>query len=603
MSTNAIPAPSTGPANPPNQNLPGEPATGVLAGLLTPVDPARATFDLNPTAPATGPAGAADPAVAHGSSDTFHGDSNSTQNDDKKGAKSAQEKSIWRAWLLAGASRWAKGGGVENKRLELKKARASAQQVKETRQVTMNRSGGLPSKGSNSPSGAASGGKNSGGKGGQKTATKAPQKTSGSTHQGPSGRSPGSGGKGPAGGRGPGGGGVPGGKSGVRDSRTSKHDGAKPSPVGAQGARKDGGAGRTGSGGKGGTGNGPAGSPSKGAVSGGSNKQPASKDGANGKPGKQPDGQSGTTSEQQKDSKAPKKVLLDKIRPGKKDAAGSNGSAGKDGASAKETGGASGKPGETGKDTKGGPVAKGGADSKTGDEPKTGKPFSTQAARETGYRDGSRAAQVFAQVKAYSDGAADGWTDQAEAAAREKERLDKAHQDRKNTRDKEQPVTTATSADYHPPQTAQPIQVAGVTADHVFLGDNAARGSLSRGEVRTLKSFERRLEDKAANMTKVAEGTRGLKVHAEQQAKNVTRLREAATAVKGGDKHVAALVKLEEAANIQVGKADEIHKRAVRAADAATTVLANVRTRYGLMYKAVVDSDLTEPAELDFYRK
>lgn len=597
MSTNAIPAPTPGPANPPDQNLPGEPAAGILSGLLTPVPPARATFDLTPTAPTADPSGAADTTVTQGSSDAYHGDNNGTQQDDKKNTQERQEKSVWKAWLLAGATRWGKGGGVENKRLDLKKARASARQVKETRQVTVNRSGGSPSKASNSPAGGSSGGKNTGGKGGQKPAPKSPKNSNGSAHQGPSGRSPSNAGKAPAGGRGSGAGGASSdAKPGGKDPRTSKKDAPKPTPSGSQGGRKDGSAGPTGSSGKGSTGNGPA--PKNSTHGPGGGKTPPSKGSDISKPGKQ-------------SGKAPEKVRLEKTkRPGKKDDAGANSTAGKDGASTKGAR-VNGKPGETGKDPKGAPGVKGGPDSKTGTpkpgktdgKQKDGKPF-TQGARETGYRDGSLAARTIAQGQAYRDGLKDGFADTTEAAAREKERLDKAHQDRKSTREKEQPVTTAaTSADYHPAQTVQPIEVAGVTDTHVLLGDNADKDSLHRAEVRTLKSFERRLEDKAAKMTKIAEGTKNLKAHAEQQAKNVTQYLEVAKAVKGGDKFVADLVKLQEAANIQVGKAEEIHKRAVRAAEAATTVLANVRTRYGLMYKAVCDSDLTEPAELDFYRK
>ncbi|MFJ5294567.1 hypothetical protein [Streptomyces sp. NPDC088348] len=229
---------------------------------------------------------------------------------------------------------------------------------------------------------------------------------------------------------------------------------------------------------------------------------------------------------------------------------------------------------------------------------KPGKPFSTRESRETGYRDGTRAAKAVAHAKAYRDGVKDGYTDTTEAADREKARLDKAHKERKALKDKEQPVS-GSSADFHKPE---PIQVTGVTDTHVLLGDGASKGSLTRGEVRSLKGFERRLTERSASMTKAAEDTKGLKAHADDQAAKITKLLEQAKSVKGGEKLTGKLTKLEESAKTQAGKAEEIHKRAIRAADACRTVLANAETRYGGMYKAVVDSDETAPAELSFYQ-
>lgn len=229
-----------------------------------------------------------------------------------------------------------------------------------------------------------------------------------------------------------------------------------------------------------------------------------------------------------------------------------------------------------------------------------GKPFSVQESRQTGYRDGTRAAKVAAHTKAYRDGVKDGWSDVTQAADRQKARLDQAHKARKQARDEEKPVTgTQSSADYHEPQ---PIGVKEVTATDVVLGDGAARESLSRGEVRSLKGFERRLEAKTGTMTKIGEQTKALKGHADEQARKVTKLLEDAKAVKGGEKLAGSLAKLQEAAAVQAGKAEDIHKRAVRAAEGCGVVLTNVETRYGGMYKAVVDSDETAPAEARFYQ-
>ncbi|MEU2873018.1 hypothetical protein ABZ769_28105 [Streptomyces olivoreticuli] len=268
-------------------------------------------------------------------------------------------------------------------------------------------------------------------------------------------------------------------------------------------------------------------------------------------------------------------------------APGRNGAPGSGGGSGSSVNGKGGKPGQ----------AQGQA--RAGQQ--NGKPFSTRESREAGYRDGTRAARVVAHAKAYRDGVKDGWGDTTEAAGREKVRLDKAHEERKNAREKEQLVsgTGNSSADFHKPE---PIGVREVNGSHVLLGDGAAKESMSRGEVRSLKGFERRLTAKSASMTTIAEDTKGLKAHAEEQARKATRLLEDAKAVEGGEKLAAALARLEEAAKVQAGKAEEIHKRAVRAAEGCAVVLSNVETRYGGIYRAVVDSDETAPAELAFYK-
>lgn len=160
----------------------------------------------------------------------------------------------------------------------------------------------------------------------------------------------------------------------------------------------------------------------------------------------------------------------------------------------------------------------------------------------------------------------------------------------------------ATSADHHQNTDPAPIPVKEVTSTHVVLGDGADRASMPRSEVRSLKGYERRLETRTTVLAKRAEQTRGLKAHADQQAQQATRLLEAARGVKGGDKLVGTLTKLQEAAQVQAGQAEEIHKRSVRAAENCRTVLSTVKTRYGGMYQAVVDSPETEPAEFAFYK-
>jgi DNA repair ATPase RecN len=169
----------------------------------------------------------------------------------------------------------------------------------------------------------------------------------------------------------------------------------------------------------------------------------------------------------------------------------------------------------------------------------------------------------------------------------------------------------ASSADYQPPVPPQPdhapgpqpVPVTGIDATHVHLGDGAARDSISRGEVRTLRRFQQRLDAKTDRLTMVGEATRTLEQHANEQAKQVMELLEQARGVKGGDKLVAALAKLADAAQVQATKASEIYKRAVRSGEACKALHGNAETRYGGIYKAVVDSPETSPAEMNYYRE
>jgi hypothetical protein len=110
---------------------------------------------------------------------------------------------------------------------------------------------------------------------------------------------------------------------------------------------------------------------------------------------------------------------------------------------------------------------------------------------------------------------------------------------------------------------------------------------------------------KATNMGKAAEGTRQLQAHAEEQAAKALTFVEMAKSLKteGGDRFIGVLTRLHEAATIQIREAQELHKRVVRAAEGTQVVLTNVSIRYDGIYKAVCDSPLTKPAELNWYRK
>ena len=163
-------------------------------------------------------------------------------------------------------------------------------------------------------------------------------------------------------------------------------------------------------------------------------------------------------------------------------------------------------------------------------------------------------------------------------------------------------MTLATSTDHHPTTDPTPIPVDHVSSTHVFLGEGAHQASMPRVEIRSLKAFERRLEEQATRLDTRAEQTRGLKAHADQQAQDAGRLVEAARSAEAGAKYIGTLTRLQEAAQIQAAQADEIHKRALRGAEHCRTTLNNAQTRYGGIYQAVVDSPETSPAELDFYK-
>lgn len=627
---------------------------GWLASALAPVDPARPTFDLNPatTADSYDPAGqtppGVDPAAVGASSGAYHDGDTSP---DAKAAAARREQSIVRAWLLAGAERWRKGADARNKRLEVQKAKAGAVQVKEAR--TVNRSEKIVG----GSTGSSTGSRNNAAK---SLDNKTAKKDSGSKN-GSAGRSDGSQTAGRtrngSGGSSAGAGGADGTKTARKDAPKNGSSNGKAGPgsgSGSAGGSKTPGA--TGTGGASGTGkpgkDGASGSQGATGKDSGSGSGKGSKaDHANssssgssrggGKPETTTCGDaSGISKTKDQTSKGPTNTPgTDSTSKGghnsstKEAGAGAGTAGGSAGAKGTNTNTGAGKtpaPGDgTKPDLTKNPDTKGGSkntpktaktptgDPKTGNQAPTPAPSSrptvnTQATREAGYRDGARAAKAVAHAEAYKDGAKDGYTDTRQAAQHDKTRLDNAHaqrqQDRTPPPSKEQPVTAAaTSADYQPPQAppgppqAVPITVEAIDASHLRLGDGAARQVISRGEVRTLKQFERTLDTKADRMTRIADGTKALQAHAEEQAKHAIQLLEQAKAVKGGDNLTAALSRLEEAATVQVRRAADIHKRAVRAAESTTVLLANVETRYGGMYQAVVNSDETAPGEMSFY--
>ncbi|MFD7855160.1 hypothetical protein ACFV6B_12865 [Streptomyces microflavus] len=614
MSASTAPATAPEPSGTPGTTTPNTPAPGLLASMLAPVTPARtAAFSLGPqTADGTPATGAALPAEGLSSADLHGSDGTQKGADDTSTGNGSvnQPKSVVRAWLLAGAARWARGGGTQNKRLDMKKARAMAHQVKEARTVnsgpvtttsaggrgnSTSGAGGSKSLDSKSPKG----GNGSAGTGSAK-GPKNQAGTGGGAGRGPSGRDTnrstdrtGSGDK-PKAGSGSGGRGTPGpsptgpkGNTAPAPKPTPGDHNRTPKPSkGDTNSPKSGKDNRGGTtpGGKGG-GQGAAGPPGKSGASSTKNDKPTTaKDtkppAGKGGPGSTKPAPQGNTADKTTGTdtagKHPKLSLLKRKN------------------TTKQT-----QPTPADKQPKATPD-KVGSHTKPND-PKTGKPFTTRPARETGYRDGTRAAQATAHVKAYRDGLKDGYTDTTEAAQRDKDRLDKAHADRKAAR-QETPVTLTTSTDQPTTGDPTPIPVDHLSSTHVFLGEGAHRSSMTRGEVRSLKGFERRLEEQAARLDARAEQSRGLKAHADAQAKDAGRLLEAARSAEAGDKYIGTLTRLQEAAQVQATKAEEIYKRSLRGAEHCRTTLNNVQARYGGIYQAVIDSPETKPAELDFYK-
>lgn len=151
-------------------------------------------------------------------------------------------------------------------------------------------------------------------------------------------------------------------------------------------------------------------------------------------------------------------------------------------------------------------------------------------------------------------------------------------------------------------QEVKPIEVTSVDAKGVTLGAGASKPYLTRGEVRSMKQFERRLTARAVQMSAVAERTKGLQAHAQAQATRARQLAEKTRGVKGGRTLLPVLDRLADQAERQASLAEGIHLRATRAADLARAVLADVKKRDGLIYQAVVDSPETQPAEMAFYK-
>lgn len=623
MATDTAPPVPAGPPDPPAASTAPAPAgdTGIMAALMAAVEPARPV-----TAPGAGarpegddPAAKADPDGAVDRSSPGYTSAVKAPEGlvgaDSDAAGARHKEGVIKTLLRAGATRWAKGGGAANKRLDVAKAQAAAHQVKETRTTTVMKSSGIPTRSSSGGTGGGGqgstgkntggSGRNSGGNGSVGAGRGGSGAGSGGAGRGSAGSNGGngSGGRGSSGsngggesGKGRGCGGNPGGNSG---SSSPKNSGAQ-KPDGSAGKGKGGGsAGNSRVSGKDG-GNG---------KSGGNGKVGASGNGGGSGSGGSSGGRSPDSKNKDGKGQSPKADL--EKRGGSSPGSGSAGSGGKSGSS-----GGTGKSGTSGKDGKSGPAGGGSA----GGSPTGSDRTPLQRSRETGHGDGSAVRNVVDHVQAYAKGAKDGYQDKREENGKEHARLDKAHdqhrakqQDAKKD-DPQQQGTKVAGPDGQtlviaPPDEkddgmstdVKPLLVKEIDPNTLTLGTEGAAGSVSRKELRNFKQYERKLEAKENHLVKVADACKLLEAAAEDESRDCQQLADQAKAVKGGEKLAAKLSRLADSAKAQATEAAELRKRAQRAAEMCRVVLTNIGTRYAPLYKAVVDSDETKPAELRFY--
>ncbi|WP_371606835.1 hypothetical protein OG725_37010 (plasmid) [Streptomyces sp. NBC_01213] len=602
----AVPAASTAPA--PTGD------TGIMAALMAAVEPARpvtATAGARPEgddpAAKADPDGVVDRSSPGVTSEQFKAPEDLTgAGSDAAGAK--HKEGVFKTLIRAGATRWAKGGGTANKRLDLEKARAGAHQVKEARTTTVMKSPGLPTR--NSSGGSGGGGRNSGGNSGGNSGRNSTGTGSTGTGRGGSGGTTGGGGRGSSGSNGNGGSGSGRGTSTNGGGSSPKDTGPK-GPKDSAGKGKDGSSGNAGSGGK----------------TGKDGKAGASGNGGGSTSGGSSGGNSGTSKDRADKDKGSKADLTKGGGSGQ----GSGGSSGSSGGSGKNGGSSGGSgSGKSGSSGSGGGSGSSGSSGKSGGSGKNGGSGNSsngtddrtplQRSRETGHGDGSAVRNAVDHVKAYAQGTKDGYQEKKEENGKEHARLDKAHADHKAKQqdpkkdDPKQQGTAVTGPSGQtiviaPPERGddgvstdvKPLLVKEIDVNTLTLGTDGARGSVSRKELRNFKQYERKLEAKEDHLIKVADACKSLEAAAEDEAKDCQELADQAKGVEGGEKLAAKLTRLADAAKAQATEAAELAKRAKRAAEMCKVVMTNIGTRYAPLYKAVVDSDETKPAELRFY--
>ncbi|MFD3883036.1 hypothetical protein [Streptomyces microflavus] len=212
-------------------------------------------------------------------------------------------------------------------------------------------------------------------------------------------------------------------------------------------------------------------------------------------------------------------------------------------------------------------------------------------ARKAGLRAGMRAGRALQTARAYGEGFLQGFKDATDQAAREHAAA-KAQEELDRTR---KPMTNT------PPATPVPVTAQDTRTGLLTLGTGAARKTISRGEVKTLKNFADRLGEYASTAAGAAEDCKALSGQAQEYAAQATALAEECQAVKGGDALMGTCLALAESATVQSAAAEELHTRMLRAVESLETTSANAATRHGGIFQAVADSPLSSPAERRFY--
>jgi hypothetical protein len=268
---------------------------------------------------------------------------------------------------------------------------------------------------------------------------------------------------------------------------------------------------------------------------------------------------------------------------------------------------------EKASDGKAGPELQPGAPDTAAPAEPPRRPLKTRPSREAGYRDGRRTAAATSHVKAWRDGYRDGLDHGNAAYQQEKQHMDTAR-DRNATRPTTPTMAPASGSTVSltktdpprnaggEPTTAVPAQVDEIGQNSIRFTADGTQHTMSRREVRNLKGFERRIEDKKPTMHRIAEDAKNAAANAADTATRAQRLADSVKDANGGEALVRAASRIAEHAQALQAAVEEIHKRALRASEALDTVIANANTRHGGIYQAVVDSPLTTPAEAYFYQ-
>ncbi|KOU99105.1 hypothetical protein ADK92_12945 [Streptomyces sp. XY533] len=242
-------------------------------------------------------------------------------------------------------------------------------------------------------------------------------------------------------------------------------------------------------------------------------------------------------------------------------------------------------------------------------------PYTAQPAREDGFKAGAQQAAAEADKAAWRDGYADGQQAIRDQAARDKAQMD-ATRDRTRGVPPVPPKPTVQPQPTVPPRPATPPGppvppvppaagaplTARVSGDAVQLSTGK---TLTRGEVRSLRGFTRYLSGKQRESHQIADACQEAKTVSADRVKEIQELIERCQdpKIKGGKVLIASLQKLHEATSVQAREAEQMHVSAQRGIESLRTLSHNAEARHGGVYRAVVDSPETSPAERAFYAR